>query len=229
MYDLEKPDLNELSHYGVLGMKWGKRKQTTDTRKDAFVIKKGGEIHRAITGKSDRQQTHMYATFKVKDAKGYAKRTKLFNGAAYDMTMKAKEDLISPSKKERVSTFVNLMLNDKKFAKTYMDAKNANSPIIRNKSDEDKFKGNIKKIEKEYTQFSAALGGNEQLRSKYFNDLKKKGYNMIIDDADAAIISNSPIVIFDRGKSLEVVSISPVTREYIKELKTKTDASVIGR
>ena len=41
---------------------------------------------------------------------------------------------------------------------------------------------------------------------------------MIIDDADAAIIANSPIIVFDRQKSLEVVSINEVNREYLKQL-----------
>ena len=49
-------------------------------------------------------------------------------------------------------------------------------------------------------------------------ELNKKGYNMIIDDADAAIIANSPIIVFDRQKSLEVVSINEVNREYLKQL-----------
>ena len=73
-------------------------------------------------------------------------------------------------------------------------------------------------LEKEYNMFAVSLGGSEELRKRYFSELNKKGYNMIIDDADAAIIANSPIIVFDRQKSLEVVSINEVNREYLKQL-----------
>lgn len=41
---------------------------------------------------------------------------------------------------------------------------------------------------------------------------------MIIDDADAGVVSDSPILIFDRKKSLEVVSVNEVNRKYLKQL-----------
>ena len=66
--------------------------------------------------------------------------------------------------------------------------------------------------------FAVSLGGSAALRERYFAELNKKGYNMIIDDADAGIISNSPVIIFDRKKSLTVVSINEVNREYLRRL-----------
>lgn len=217
---------HELYHIGVLGMKWGVRKKvetSTNTRKDAFVLKKGTTIHRTTYNQNEVNKGHAYATFKPKDAKGYAFRQKLFSGGkiTYDMSMKAKENLISPSKKERVETFVNLMLKDPDFVKAHQTQK-AMYTLMKTPEKKTEIEQNIKKLQREYEMFAVELGGNETLRQKYFAELNKKGYNMIIDDADAAVVSNSPIVIFDRGKSLEIVQVNTVNREYLKTLGKST-------
>lgn len=135
----------------------------------------------------------------------------------FDLSMIAKEDLISPSKRERVSTFIELMVNDPKFKEAYQ-AQKQTYQLIKNPNKAKKINQTVKELEKEYSMFAVSLGGNEELRKRYFSELNKKGYNMVIDDADAAIIANSPIIVFDRKKSLEVVSINEVNREYLKQL-----------
>lgn len=217
--------MNELYHFGVKGMKWGVRKDRrytdkVDTRKDAFILKKGSHIHRSTYNSEEiNRDGHAFATFKIKDAKGYASRNKFFSGGkkTFDLTMIAKEDLISPSRKERVSTFVELMVNDPKFKEAYQ-AQKQTYQLIKNPNKAKKIDQTIKGLEKEYEMFAVSLGGNKELQKRYFSELNKKGYNMVIDDADAAIISNSPIIVFDRQKSLEVVSINEVNRKYLKQL-----------
>lgn len=197
-----------------------KMDRKVNTRKDAFILKKGSHIHRSTYDPGDiNRHGHAFATFKTKDAKGYASRNKLFSGGkkTLDLTMVAKEDLISPSKKERVSTFVDLMLNDPKFEKAYQ-AQKQTYQLVKNPDKAKKINKTVKGLEKEYHMFAVSLGGSEDLRKRYFSELNKKGYNMIIDDADAAVISNSPIIVFDRQKSLDVVSINEVNREYLKQL-----------
>ena len=44
---------------------------------------------------------------------------------------------------------------------------------------------------------------------------------MVVDDMDAQLLARNPIVVFDRGKSLEVLSTKLVTNELIKELKSR--------
>lgn len=197
-----------------------KAQKKINTKKDSFVLKSGTTLHRSTfnVDESDREG-HVFATFKEKDAKGYASRNKLFSGGkmTYDMTMMAKEDLISPSKKERVDTFVQLMANDPKFLKAYQDQKQTYQ-ILKDPSKAKKIEKTVKGLEKEYDMFAVSLGGSETLRKRYFAELSKKGYNMIIDDADAAIISNSPVIVFDRQKSLEIISVNEVNREYLRQL-----------
>lgn len=208
---------NNLYHSGVLGMRWGHRKNTINTRKDAFVLKKGTPIHRTTYNPKEEQTGHAFASFKNKDAVGYARRQKIFSQGktTYDMTMKVKDTLVSPSKRERIDTFVKLMSTDPKFVQDYKKQK-ATYMLIKKDT---KIEPTIKGLEKEYGMFAVGLGGSEALRQRYFSELNKKGYNAIIDDADAGIISNSPIIVFDRGKSLDIVKISEVNREYLRSLK----------
>ena len=133
------------------------------------------------------------------------------------MTMTATEDLISPSKKERVDTFIKLMMSDPKFNEAYR-AQKQTYQLIKDPSKAKKIEQTVDGLKKEYDMFAVSLGGSAALRDRYFAELNKKGYNMIIDDADAGIISNSPVIIFDRQKSLKVVSINEVNREYLRRL-----------
>lgn len=197
-----------------------KAEKKVNTKKDSFVLKKGTTLHRSTynADESDREG-HVFATFKGKDAKGYASRNRFFSGGkkTFDMTMTAMEDLISPSKKERVDTFIKLMMSDPKFNEAYR-AQKQTYQLLKNPSKAKKIEQTVDGLKKEYDMFAVSLGGSAALRDRYFAELNKKGYNMIIDDADAGIISNSPVIIFDRQKSLKVVSINEVNREYLRRL-----------
>jgi hypothetical protein len=212
---------NELEHIGVLGMKWGHRKSeisSINTRTDKFILKKGTIINRASTRDNEKNVGRTYATFKKWDAVGYMARSLPFQ-KTFNMRMKLTEDLVSPSKKERIDAFIDLMKKDKTFSKNLAEAQHK---MVKFKTAE-AFEKQYKKMSeaqlraKAYNDLSLELGFDETVRKKYFNELKKRGYNMVLDDTDAQALSNSPIIIFDRAKSLRVASVDRVTLNYLKD------------
>ena len=143
----------------------------------------------------------------------------------YDMTAKLKDTVILPSEKERVNAFVHLMSTNKSFRNDYVENKKKFQLI---KSRQSTIDDTVSGLEKEYSQFSSQLGGSKELQKKYFSYLSSKGYGAVLDDADAGLISDTPIIIFDRGKSLEAVKFHKVNRDYLKSLgKDRTNDSTI--
>lgn len=215
---------NELTHYGVLGMKWGVRKaDKIGSRKDGFTIKKGATIYRTTVTDSEINKTgHAFVSIDKKDALGYMRRGRLFNQAAYNMTFKVTKDLVAPSMKVRVDEFIKLLDSDDSFRKALATSQ-AQYQIF---SSPDKIKKKIdqlKTYEEKAKLYKRALAlgvaSNAEVREKYLKSLSDLGYNMMIDDADAGIVSRVPCIVFDRQDSLEVISIKPVTKESIREFK----------
>ena len=107
--------------------------------------------------------------------------------------------MVSPGEKKRVDEFVKLMSKDKQALATFKKA----TPLLFIPKKRLENLTDPKDIKRAYRQFSYLLVAKPELREAYFNQLKKDGYSMVIDDGDRlAKISSSPIIIFDREKSL---------------------------
>jgi hypothetical protein len=204
---------NEIYHYGVKGMKWGVRKNKYKKRyTDDIVIEKGTEIHRIIPKSwSDRERKlsgHAYASFKTEDVDKYRTYARMFgDGSNYvDMTFRAKNVIISPSKKRRIEEFIKMMDSDPKAKETMI--KSTRTPLLFMPKNRLNKLNDPKQAEKAYEKFSYLLVTKRELRDPYFKRLENAGYSMIIDDADVRSgISKSPVIIFDRNKSLSLDSI----------------------
>lgn len=204
-----------LAHHGVKGQQWGVRHgppYPLDGTGD-ITIKKGTKFQRLTIRDETVKSGHDYVTYLKGDSQHYRGffAAKLSGQSAgkdvYALKLEAKEDLKSPSKNERVKTFLEMYKYDPILAKElgsyYKDDWHNFTPWPR-KLYEYKFSkldGQALR-EKGYPTFVRAIGGNQYIRDSYFSKLRDKGYNFVIDDCDANKFGKEPAIVFDRNASL---------------------------
>lgn len=207
----------ELYHHGIKGQQWGVRNGPPYPieQDHKTIIKKGTKFHRLSIRDESEAKGHAYVTYLKGDTEHYkgffSLRLKKNSGKGANVqtiTMEAKKDLISPSKKERVDTFVSLYKKDpvlrKELGDYYKEDWHNVTPLPK-KFYEWKI-SNLKGSDitkKGYNTFIRSIGGNEYIRSKYFKELSRKGYSFVTDDMDAGRFGKAPSIIFEREKSVE--------------------------
>lgn len=221
-----------LSHHGVKGQQWGVlhgppypiNQQNHITR-----IRKGTTIKRLGVNDESAAKGHAYVTFLKSDTEHYkgffgARLTAIHKGKdVYSITMKAKDDLLSPSKKERVKTFLELYMDDPVIAKELGDYHKSDyhkfTPLPKKFYERQYSKLNVDQLKtKGYDTFVRSIGGNEYIRSAYFQKLAQKGYSFVNDDQDAGRCGKSPAIIFDRQKSTEYKNQNVVSKKEIMDI-----------
>lgn len=238
---------DSIYHHGVKGMKWGVRKDNgyrTMTKDNGdFVIKKGSNIHRITGDKSEKHEGYTYASFTEKDVKHYQRSVTSWlaensgnfeKTKTFDMSMKVTKDLVAPSEKKKVDTFIK-MLDKKDFVKEISNVYAVNISNDDHKTYRlDKLSNKLQKggmnegLANFYSAFSMGLNYSPKLRSDYFAKLSKDGYNMVVDTEDSYLEAHAPIIVFNRGDTLKVLKTSPLPKKYSegwKALKSNENLS----
>lgn len=247
---LEKPSLDDLmidqkflTHYGVKGMKWGVRKDhpysIKRTNDDDIILKKGSNIHRITSNPNESKEGHAYGSFTEKDVNHYRKSVTSWitensndykNVRTFDMTQKVTKDLVAPSERKKVDTFLKL-LNNKDFNKEIRDVftihidEGGDNKFRRFQTLSQKLKnqGMDENLSDFYSAFSMGLNYSSKLRSSFFSELSKKGYNMVIDTEDSLLEAQAPIIVFDRKDTLKVLKTKELPKKYSQEWNETPD------
>lgn len=117
----------------------------------------------------------------------------------HQMTYEATKEIKSPSAQKRYMLFVNLCKKNPDFCQALVGDK-----VLRfSQVPTFNYNVNQSKADREfmsaYRVFCRRFGGRGDSAKMYVDELKKMGYNAIIDDNDAGILSEMPLVIFDNS------------------------------
>lgn len=222
-----------LAHHGVKGQKWGVRRDL-DTGSSSgassdkeIVLKKGATVSHVTANQALRlKEKHpLYVSFTEKDQAlyrgSYAQDLMLMNNIrkVMDVRLTAKTDLVAPSKKKAIDEFIALHKDEKDILGVMgSDRIKANAFLAvakylgfdttkRNTEHYRKLIGskNPKDQEKAFEDFVTFAAFSDKTREKYFNRLKKEGFNSIYDYNDMrGGFADKPIIVFDSPKTLKI-------------------------
>ena len=216
-----------------------RKKMTTysvDTNPEQDVAIKKGSIVQHITTNAKtelgkyKSGNNLYVSTNDVDNKNYAgvyaatRMTSSFSQRVFAMKYKATQDLLSPSRSKRIENFLNLYMSDPvsvskdiaKFERAYGMSSESSRKIVKkymNMSLDDlAYEG--------YNSFASSWTLASGSRDKYFEILKSKGYNAVIDDNDITTGSPqaiAPLLIFDAKEKLSKVSVTELTKADIRK------------
>jgi len=210
-------------HHGVKGQKWGvrryqnkdgtlteegKRRKNIHGNTDDIIVKRGSIAQRLSTTKNEEDNDrHAYISLKPKDNKKYLKEWGL---DGYKYQLKITNDLIMPAYDKRVKIALQAIRN----ADIDQVAKDVGNLRYRNTA-----KALVRQVkdmtvdqltDRAYKSFASSLTESEYNRKIFFDELKKNGYNAVIDDNDRGW-TDMPVIVFNRKNNVKIESVSKIS------------------
>lgn len=132
--------------------------------------------------------------------------------SAYKVSLETKKKLSMPSPKERVDTFIETL-----------QTKDGKKWLAENgyKGEIDEL--NAKQVGLKYYQKFNKFAGNKDVKfnNVYFDTVKAKGYDAMIDDNDAGIWSKKPTIILNPKGSVKITNVRQLSAAEINDAQRK--------
>lgn len=184
---------------------------------------KGATLNRVVRGvDATALSGHVYVSKIKSDTDLYTATIPAFtNGfkagkkqyhSAYQVTLETKKSLSMPSAKERVDTFIDTL----------------KTPDGKQWLKDNGYKDEINELNskevglKYYDQFNKFAGNKDvKFNSTYFNAVKSKGYDALLDDNDAGIWSKQPTILLNAKGSVKITNVRQLSADEINDAQRR--------
>lgn len=153
------------------------------------------------------------------NAKGFGGGRKEYKQKHFEIEMRATKKLSSPSEKERIDSFIELM------EEPSVKMKGKKAPITgRAYLEKMGYKPLFKRYEtkelafRAWDDFVSSQGDQKNpLATAYFDKIKSKGYNVVIDDNDKGRYTQKPLVLLDPESTVAIKNVKQLTTDEINQ------------
>ena len=190
-------------------------------------IEKGATLNRVVRGVDDRalsgrlyvshleSDNDMYKAVIPAVQKKFAYGQKEYH-SVYQVGLEVKKKMAMPSEKERIDTFIETI----------------KTPTGRKWMQENGYKDEITELNakeqglKAYKKFNKYAGNQDvKINDVYFNKIRSKGYDAILDDNDAGVWSKEPMILLSPSNTVRIKEVKQLSADDINAAQRRVLAN----